>query len=263
MFNGLLVTCHAAENYELRGVKQDLLCGRKIVIESLERGDNIEKVFVLSTLRGEDEIKIRKLCTDRLVPLKVVPSEKLNQLTRANHQGVVALTSAVQYYDLEDIIPHIYEQGQNPLILLLDRITDIRNLGAIARSAEIFGAHAIVYTMKKSAEVNAHSIKVSAGALLQIPICRVKNIQDAMAHLKQSGLKIFGSSLDTDHKIADVDFTEPCAIVVGSEDLGISREVAASADALFKIPQVGNTESLNASVATGVCLYEIMNQRNK
>jgi len=233
------------------------------VIESLERGDPIEKVFVQSTLRGEDEIRIRNLCTERLVPLKVVPLEKLRQLTRANHQGVVALTSAIRYYELEDIIPYIYERGENPLLLLLDRITDIRNLGAIARSAEIFGVHAIVYTMKKSAEVNAHSIKVSAGALLQIPICRVKNMQDAMAHLKQSGVRIYASSLETDETIGNMDFTEPCAVVIGSEELGISREVAASSDQLFKIPQVGNTESLNASVATGVCLYEIMNQRNK
>lgn len=242
-------------------MKQEIICGRKIVIEALERKESIEKVYVQNQLRGEEEIIIRRLCAEQLIPLKVVPLEKLRQLTQANHQGVVALSSAVRYQNLEEIVPWVYEQGRTPLILLLDRITDIRNLGAIARSAEIFGVDAIVYSMKKSAEINSHSIRISAGALLQIPVCRVKNSVDALQELRASGLKVYASSLETDETIASVDFSDPCVVIIGSEDHGISREMGAAADGLFKIPQVGQTESLNASVAAGVILYEIMNQR--
>ncbi len=243
-------------------MKQELIVGRKIVIEALERRDPIEKVFVLNTLRGEDEIAIRRLCQEQLVPLKQVPSQKLNQLSRANHQGVIALSSAIRYQDIEDIIPFLYENGKIPRIALLDRVTDIRNLGAIARSAEIFGIHAIVYTAKKSAEINAHSIKASAGALLTIPVCRVQNLQDAISYLQANGLVICASSLEATGSISEMDFLGPCAVIIGSEDQGISREVSKMSDHLFKIPQIGGTESLNASVAAGICFYEIMQQRS-
>ena len=239
----------------------DIIYGRKLVREALENNENIDKVLVDKDLRGADEIRIRRLCTEKRIPFKAVPIQKLDRLSRENHQGVIAVIAPIQFQELEDVIPHIYDRGRMPYILVLDRITDVRNLAAIARSAEIFDVDAILFSSKNSAEINALTIKISAGALLRIPVCRVHSIIQALEYLKDSGIRICCSVLNAEKKLYEMNFNEPIAVVIGSEDQGASREVIQESSESFTIPQIGETESLNASVAAGVILYEMAKQR--
>ena len=242
--------------------KDNTIYGRNPVLESLQRATDIDKVLILKSIRGAFEKEVRKLCRERNIPLQYVPSNKLDRITRKNHQGIIAFTTLVEYQDLEQIIPFLYEKGTDPLILLLDGITDVRNFGAIARSAEVFGADAIVIGEKNSARITNDAVKTSAGAIMKIPICREKNLRNAIQFLKESGFSIFSSDLNTDYSIQDINFNQPCVVILGSEGLGVSRSITEECDQSFKIPQIGETDSLNVSVATGVILYEIMNQRS-
>lgn len=237
--------------------------GRKPVLEALSSTLAIEVVYIQEDMRGPEEVKIRNICKDRVIPLKKIPKIKLSKLVRGNHQGVIAFTALVQMHELETVLPFLFEKQSIPTILFLEGITDVRNFGAIARTAEVFGVGAIVVPRKNSAYITAEAIKTSAGALLRIPVCRVYNQEDALDYIKMSGFQLYFSSLDTDAvPLTDVDFSAPCAIVLGSEEKGVNPIYYEKATKKFMIPQVGNTDSLNVSVATGVILYECLRQRN-
>ena len=199
---------------------------------------------------------------ENVIPYQSVPAERFNQYTRKNHQGVIAWLSAVEYQDISAILPGLFEKGIDPLLILLNGVSDIRNFGAIARSAECFGAHAILIPDKGSARVNADAVKTSAGALNSIPVCRVKSIIRTIEYLKDSGLKIICASEKKDDTIYAADLKGPVVLVMGSEDRGVSREVLDIADSTVSIPISGNTESLNVSVAAGIMLYEATRQRS-
>lgn len=239
----------------------DIVYGRHPVVDAIRSGWPVDKVVMQQGIRGEFEKEIRHLTKEYELPLQVVPKERLNKLAGGNHQGVVAFISPIPFQHLEDILPVVFENGLNPLIVLLDGVTDVRNFGAIARSAEVFGAHALVISSKKSAQVNAEAVKTSAGALTIIPVCREKSMIGAIELLKLSGVKVYVSDLNATSTLADLDWTIPVALVIGSESEGISSAVAGAADERFMIPQLGQTDSLNASVAAGIILYEATRQR--
>lgn len=239
------------------------VCGVHPVIEAIRSGKEIEKIFFLKN--GDNRImgELSEAIKEFNIPFQFIPMEKMNHLVKStNHQGVVAMLSPIGYQNLENIIPTIFEKGETPLVLILDRITDVRNLGAIARSAECSGVHAIVVPSRGSGQINADAIKSSAGAIFNIPICRSENLKQTIAMLKESGLTIIACTEKTDKNIYENNFTGPAAIVLGSEEDGISDEYLKLCDAKAKIPLFGNTESLNVSVSAGVILYEVIRQRN-
>ena len=235
--------------------------GRHPVIEAINSGKTIDKVLLQQDAAGEMAREIRKLCKEKFIPLQMVPKERLNRFVRGNHQGVMCWLSLIEYQSLEDLLPTIYEKSEVPLILLLDGVTDVRNFGAIARSAEVFGAHAIVIPRKKSAQITPDAIKTSAGALLEIPVCREPSIIAAMEFLQQSGVQVYASDLKSRREMKELDLTVPCALIIGAEDRGVSRSLLQVVDKTFLIPQAGKTDSLNVSVATGIMMYEAMSQR--
>ncbi len=238
-----------------------LIYGRHPVIEAVRAGTAFEKLLLQQGTRGDLEKEIRHLSKEYGIPVQYVPKEKMNRLVKGNHQGLIGMVSVITYYKLGDILPSIYEKGEVPLIVLLDGVTDVRNLGAIARSAECCGAHAIVIPQKGSAQINAEAIKASAGALTTLPVCREQTMTKAMMRLAQAGIPVYASSLKGETLLHELDLKVPIALVVGSEGDGISTAVEQDADALFKIPQKGATDSFNVSVAAGIMLYEVMRQR--
>jgi len=231
------------------------------VIEAINSGKTIDKVLLQQDAAGEMAREIRKLCKEKFIPLQMVPKERLNRFVRGNHQGVMCWLSLIEYQSLEDLLPSIYEKSEVPLLLLLDGVTDVRNFGAIARSAEVFGAHAIVIPRKKSAQITPDAIKTSAGALLEIPVCRESSIIAAIEFLQQSGVQVYASDLKSRREMKELDLTVPCAMIIGAEDRGVSRSLLQVVDKTFLIPQAGKTDSLNVSVATGIMMYEAMSQR--
>ncbi len=242
--------------------KGDFIFGLHSVIEAIRSGKDIEKILLKKGLQGElfeelmDEIKETNINTQR------VPMERLNRITRKNHQGVVAFVSAVTYQNIEDVLIGLFEDGQNPLVLVLDGITDIRNMGAIARTAECAGVQAIVIPEKGGAPINADAVKTSAGALHNIPVCRVKNLFKTVEYLKNSGLQIVAATEKADDNYTEVDYSGPTAIVMGAEDKGVSSQILKICDRGAKIPIVGSISSLNVSVAAGVLIYEVVRQRS-
>lgn len=241
--------------------KKSTIIGRHPIIDAIQTGTNFDKIFLQQGTRGEFEKELRHLSKQYNIPVQFVPKEKLNKMTSGNHQGVIGLISLIPYYKLEDLLPMIYEKSETPLILILDGITDIRNIGAIARSAELSGVHAIVIPKKGSAQINDEAIKSSAGALTKIPICREQSLNSALEMLEMSGIVPFASNLGAKKMVYEVDFTQPTAIIMGSEGKGVSREILKKIENQFIIPQVGTTDSFNVSVATGIILYEVMRQR--
>ena len=235
--------------------------GRHPVLEALQAGQTIEKVWLQKGTRGEFEKELRHLCRDRQVPMTIAAKEKLNRMVRGNHQGVIALLAAAPYYQLDDILPQIYERSETPLLILLDGVTDVRNFGAIARSAELCGAQALVIPAKGSAGLTAEAVKTSAGALSRLPVCRVKSLVSTIEFLQESGVQVFASDLSGEGFLHELDLRNPIALVLGSEGEGISQGVARAADRCFKIPQIGTLNSFNVSVAAGIMLYEAMRQR--
>lgn len=251
------------EKEDNRSGKQLTVIGKHPVIDLLQNGKPVQKVFILRTLKGDTEKDVRKMTTEAGIPLVRVDNYKLDKLSaNKNHQGLVALTSPISFQDIEDIIPHIYESNQTPLILILDHVTDVRNFGAIARSALALGVHAIIIPSKGTAAINKDAIKSSAGAILDIPICRISNLVDAISFLKNSGIATYSSSLRNSKNVSEIDFSIPTAIVIGSEDHGVDNTVIKVSDELFKIPQSDAVDSLNVSVATGIILYEVNRQRS-
>jgi len=242
--------------------KNQLVYGRNPVIELIKSGKQIEKIFVQKGTTGEFEIELRNLLKGKDIPVSYVHQNKLKKFTQQNHQGVIAITSLLQYWELEDLIDSIFHKGETPNLILLDSLTDVRNVGSIIRSAEVLGAHGIIMGTKNSAVINHMTIKTSAGAAFNIPLVKVKSLANAVQTLKNSGILLYVSNLKATTKLNEIDFKIPCCSVLGSEDEGISNHMLKMADKEFIIPQIGKTDSLNVSVSTGIILYEIMRQRS-
>lgn len=243
--------------------KENFIYGIHPVIEALKSGKEIEKILIQKGLRGEGFQQLHSLIREVEIPIQFVPLEKLDRMTRQNHQGVVAMISEITYQKIESILPTAYEQGKVPLVLVLDHITDVRNLGAIARTAECSGVDAILLPEKGSAQVNQDAIKTSAGALYKIPVCRYHSVKESILFLKNSGLKIIAATEKANSDYNDVDMKQPLALILGSEESGISAELLGMADELIQIPILGEIQSLNVSVAAGVILYEVLRQRKQ
>ncbi len=243
--------------------KDQVIYGTRAIIEAIKSGKEIDKVLVRKGIRNALYDELQQLLQHYKVPVQNVPVEKLNRITSKNHQGTIAFVSALTYQDIEQIIPMIYEDGKTPLIVVLDSVTDVRNFGAMARTAECTGVHAIVIPDRGSAQINADAIKTSAGALNIIPVCRSRNLKDTLEFLKASGLQIVAATEKASVDYTSLDYSGPTAIVMGSEDRGVSDEYLKRADHHVQIPILGKIESLNVSVATAVVLYEIVRQRNK
>ncbi|MBD5371694.1 MAG: 23S rRNA (guanosine(2251)-2'-O)-methyltransferase RlmB [Bacteroides sp.] len=239
----------------------DYIFGLRAIIEAIEAGKNIDKVLVRRDLNGDLARELFAKIREYDIVMQKVPQEKLNRITMKNHQGAIALLSPIEYYRLDDLVPLFYEEGRVPFVIVLDGLTDTRNFGAIARTAECVGADAIVIPERGSVSVTPDAVKTSAGALLHVPVCREKSIAEACRMLQQNGYKVVGASEKTDHNYTESDYNLPVAIVMGSEDTGISPEVLRICDELSAIPILGHIGSLNVSVAAGVMMYEVVRQR--
>lgn len=240
-----------------------MVFGIRAVIEAIDSGKEIESLFVQRGLGGSLFLELKSLLKEHDIAYQQVPIEKLNRITRKNHQGVIAVISPITYHDIEEIVPAIYEKGETPLLLILDGVTDVRNLGAIARTAECSGVHAIIVPKKGSAEVNPDAIKTSAGALYKIPVCRHASLSKVAKFLIDSGIQLVVSTEKTETSIYDVDYTAPTCVVMGAEDVGVSTDLIRISDHLAKIPMFGTIGSLNVSVSAGIVLYEAVRQRLK
>lgn len=240
-----------------------MIFGVRPVIEAIEAGKQIDRIYIKKGIETPLIEKIVNLCKDDNVVIQYVPIEKLNRLTHNNHQGVIAQISPIEYCEITDIVANIEQKGENPLIVVLDSVTDIRNFGAIARSAECAGAHALVVSLKNSAPVNGEAIKSSAGALNIIPVCRVGSIRNTLKFLQTCGMNLVAATEKSETTIYEADFTTPTVIVMGSEDKGISKEVVKMCDTQVAIPLKGSIESLNVSAAAAVLLFETLRQRSK
>lgn len=238
-----------------------MIFGIRTLIEAIQEGKEIDKVFIQKGLRGDLYPELYQLIKDRDIPYSLVPLEKLNRFTRKNHQGVVAFISSITYHNIEQLIPSLYEEGKTPFILVLDRITDVRNFGALARTAECAGVDAILIPARGGAAINADAVKTSAGALHKIPVCRAKYLQDDLKFLKESGLKIIGVSEKAKKAYYEETYKEPIALMLGSEEDGISDAYIPLLDEFVKIPMAGSIASLNVGVAGGILMFEASKQR--
>jgi 23S rRNA (guanosine2251-2'-O)-methyltransferase len=239
----------------------NLIFGAHAIIEALKADKEFNKILIDKTVKNAFTGEIRNLAKERNVIIQYVPTEKINSISRKNHQGFIAFISPVTYHQLSDVVVNTYEQGKTPLILILDRVTDVRNFGSIARSAECMGVNAIVIPTRGAALINADAIKTSAGALHTIPVCREENLKTALKFLSDSGIQVVGCTEKTNTMIYEVDFVPPTAIILGSEEDGISPEYLKLCTAKAKIPMAGEIESLNVAVSAGVILYEVNRQR--
>jgi len=242
---------------------QTLIFGIRAVIEAINSNKTIDKVFIQKGLKGELFSELETLLRQHSVNASYVPIEKLNRLTKNNHQGVVAQISPVEFHDLETLVLNVMESGKTPLFLLLDQLSDVRNFGAIIRTAECTGVNGIIVQKKGGAPVNGDTIKTSAGAVFKIPICKVDHIKDAVFYMQASGIKVIAATEKTNDLLYDISFKEPCAIIMGSEDRGINPSILKVVDAKAKLPLLGEIASLNVSVACGAFLYEAVRQRLK
>lgn len=242
--------------------ESQLIYGIRPVVEALRSGKEIEKIFLQSTLQGSLLQELKEEIAKRKTVVQYVPVEKLNRLRRNNHQGVVAVISLIEYYNFEEIVTQIIEKGKMPFLLMLDRVTDVRNLGAIARSAECAGVDAIIVPQYSSAQINEDAIKTSSGALLRIPICRELNLKTTINIAKQMGVNVYCATEKGGELYTQVPMKESLMIVMGSEDTGVSPEIIKLCDKRIKIPIKANIESLNVSVAAGILIYEVVRQRD-
>ena len=239
----------------------DYIFGIRAVAEAIEAGKEIDKIFIKKDLNGSLATELLALAKENKVPVQRVPLERINRITRKNHQGVLAMLSAVTYHRLEHLVPMLYEEGMLPFIVVLDGITDVRNFGAIARTCECAGADAIVIPERGSVSVGGDAVKTSAGALLHRPVCRERSTAQAVKFLKDNGYMVVAASEKADINYTQPDYTKPVAIVMGAEDTGISPQVLRLCDTFVSIPQMGHIGSLNVSVAAGVMMYEVVRQR--
>jgi 23S rRNA (guanosine2251-2'-O)-methyltransferase len=238
-----------------------MVFGIRTIIEAIKSGKEIENLYLQRGLSGGIILELRALINEKEIGFQLVPIEKLNRLTTKNHQGAVAFISPISYDKVENIIPGIYERGEVPLILILDGITDVRNFGAIARTAECAGVHALIVPAKGSAQINPDAIKTSAGALYKIPVCRHDSLIKTAKFLQESGLQLVACTEKTNDFLYQPDYTAPTVIIMGSEESGISTDLIRISDHLAKIPMYGEIESLNVSVSAGILLYEAVRQK--
>ena len=241
--------------------KKNYIIGIRPLIEAIKTGKEVEKVLLKKGLKSIQYEEILELLKLHNISCQHVPIERLNRITQSNHQGVIAFISQITIYKLDSIIPFVFEQGRNPLILLLDHITDVRNFGAICRTAECVGVDAVVVPISGAAQINADAIKASAGALYSLPVCKAGNLRETVKYLKNCGLCIIAASEKALDVYYDADFTVPAAIILGAEDKGISADLLKVADKQVKIPVSGSIESLNVSASASVILYEAIRQR--
>lgn len=241
--------------------QKQFIFGLRAVAEAIEAGQTIDKLLVRKELRSEMVDELLALARENSVPVQRVPIERLDRITRKNHQGVVAMMAAIDYCTVEQLVPMLFDNGDNPFIVVLDGITDVRNFGAIARTCECAGVNAVVIPERGSVSVNADAVKTSAGALNYLPVCREHDLVRAIRYLRNSGLRIVGTSDRNAVRYTQADYTGPVALVLGSEDDGISPQVMRMCDDCVAIPEFGNIHSLNVSVAAGIMTYEVVRQR--
>ncbi|MBE6299465.1 MAG: 23S rRNA (guanosine(2251)-2'-O)-methyltransferase RlmB [Bacteroidales bacterium] len=239
----------------------DMIFGIRAVAEAISAGKEVDKILIRKDLSGELAGELFEMLRGSNIVVQRVPQEKLNSITRKNHQGVIAFISPINYQPIEEIVASLYEQGKVPFIIVLDHLTDVRNFGAIARTAECAGVDAIIIPSKGSVSVTADAVKTSAGALMNIPVCRVQSLYNCVKYLKDCGLQIMGASEKSNINYTDADMTTPLALVMGAEDKGISTEILSLTDTTVSLPQYGKIASLNVSVAAGVMIYEVLRQR--
>ena len=241
--------------------KTQYIYGIHAVLEAIDAGKDIDKILLSKTLNDETAKEITDRARQLKVPVQRVPVQKIDRITRRNHQGVVAMMAAVTYYRVEDVVPQLFYNGENPFIVVLDGVTDVRNFGAVARTCECAGVSAIVIPDRESVSVNADAVKTSAGALNYLPVCREHNLVNAVKLLRDSGFKIVGTSDKSQTNYTQGDYTGPVAIILGAEDKGISPEIMKLCDTRVLIPEFGHINSLNVSVAGGIMIYEVVRQR--
>jgi 23S rRNA (guanosine2251-2'-O)-methyltransferase len=243
--------------------ESNMIVGRQPVLEALKDQKQIERIYLQKNTLGDVIPEIRRYAQQLQVPVNVVPIEKLNSLTRSNHQGVIAISGLVQYIDLQQTIDHLVAQGQVPLFMMLDGITDVRNIGAMTRTALCCGVNAIIIPDKGVGALNEDAMKSSAGALEKIQICRVNSLLKAIDTLHLNGIAVYASEMKADKKVDDIDFNAPNCVVMGAEDRGIQAYISKAADEHFRIPMAGQFDSLNVSVSAGIIFYEAFRQRTK
>ena len=247
--------------HQQRPKKSALVIGPGATITALQSGQQLDKIFLDAKSQDPQINAVKELARQQGVPVNYVPAAKLNSFNVTDHNGCVAQIAKVQYQDLQSVISFVVDKGEPPLLLLLDGITDIRNIGGIARTALCTGVHAIIIPEEGVGALNEDAILTSAGALEKIPVCRVNSLMKAVDELHMNGIKVYASEMTAARNIFDCDFTEPCAIILGSEEKGIYPALMKICDEKIKIPMQGDFESLNVSVATGMILYEVMKQR--
>jgi len=242
--------------------KETYIYGIRPTIEAMKAGKEFEKIFIQNGLRGEGFHELFGLIRELEIPFQFVPIEKLNRLSRQNHQGVISFVSEITYQLIEDLVPFAFEQGRIPFFIILDRVTDVRNVGAIARTAECAGIDGLIIPARGSAQINSDAIKTSAGALYKLPVVRSQNVKETLQFLRNSGLTIVAATEKSQKDYTAVDMNRPMALIMGSEGEGISEEYLKLTDEAVRIPIFGEIESLNVSVATGVIIFEALRQRN-
>jgi 23S rRNA (guanosine2251-2'-O)-methyltransferase len=245
----------------MKSKKETLIYGLHPVIEAINSGKDIDKVLIKKGIRGEISSELINKLKDFQIPFQFVPLEKLNRVTRKNHQGVLAFISPIPFRDISEVIQNLFEEGKDPFILMLDRITDVRNFGAIARTAECMGVDAILVPAKESAQINEDALKTSAGALNKISVCRSFDLATTMDYLRFSGLRSIYTHQEAEKYLYEVDLKGPLVIIMGSEEKGVSGQLIKLSDEGVNIPMAGTIESLNVSVAAGMILYEALKQR--
>ena len=241
--------------------KTTIIIGRQPIIEAMENGRALDKILFQQNVSGDSIGRIRKLAQEKNIPIQQVPVEKLNSLSRANHQGCIALAAIVEYMNLQQVIDLVVGNGETPLFIMLDGVTDVRNIGGIARTAICCGAHAIIIPDKGIAALNEDAMKASAGALEKINICRVGSLLKAVDDLHMNGIQVYTSEMKAPARLFDLDFKQPCCIIIGNEEKGVQPYLNKAADAHFSIPMKGDFDSFNVSVATGIIMFEAMKQR--
>jgi 23S rRNA (guanosine2251-2'-O)-methyltransferase len=234
---------------------EDFVFGIRTVIEAVNQGKTINKVLIQTGLTGELIKELLVLLNQHKVVIQKVPVQKLNYMVKKNHQGVIAMISPVAYHELDWVVQTVYEKGEDPFVLVLDRVKDVRNFGAIARTAECFGVHAIVIPNKDAALITSDAIKTSAGALYKIPVCKVNHLNSAIDFIKGSGLKVFACSEKATNTINELKHSGPLALIMGSEEDGIEDKILNNSDVQFAIPMKGEIASLNVSVASAIAIY--------
>lgn len=245
-----------------RPKKSSLVIGKKAVMEAVRTGTALERIYLQNNVGGKEISEIAKLAELNRIPVNKVPEAKLAGFNITGHEGCVALLSRIQYQDLQEVISHVVENGETPMFLILDGITDIRNIGGIARTAFCTGVNAIIIPDKGVGMLNEDAILTSAGALERLPVCRVNSLLKAVDELHLNGVRVLASEMTAEKNVFEVDLREPVAIIMGSEEKGIYPALMKACDEKFRIPMVGEFESLNVSVATGMILYEAMKQRH-